>query len=867
MVHVSGNVTDSVCKKPLGQVNILISWGDKSIKKVLSDVNGRFLVFFPDTGSYTVDINLMGYRRKTMVGRATVLQQRLERVLLVPTIIELKTVEISAKKKVRDTIEFDTRLYPVDINSFSRSQFSVIPGMEIDRKRGGLRYQGSEITKLYVDGEPFFEKGPNTALEFLRSGAISKIQVYYENKIKVVNIILKPNAKKGRFGGFEGLIGKPDINGTQVTANTFNKKRRIGFSGLTNSFGNAKVNWNDPKAIEFNNSLLQRASAVSSFLRPGITFDSGEGVPNNKLVNGFFSDKWKKSSLSADYQYILSQTSSVFGSRERNLLPEILTTTLQQGERSIGRNGNNLSIAYEAKIGNSLQLKLSSQSQVIHYDELAVKNNLVFKENKGLITSQIMSQQLDGDHLSTENRIQLGFDVGKSLNMKILLAQAYSYRSGWSRPVTSTSVFDYQPTDVSTVQDRNSISSNKNYELFARLRYKLTGKTSLVSELTGTGNFTNNAISGYMRSYGKTNSDSTIQSREAFDNYAAGLKMGINFRFKENSIELGGAATYNSYLQKDNVQQRSDQDNFLNTSPYLNLSFGIGDSRRLDVDYANTPVRPMSYQRQRLYLDADPMHIIVGNPNLKQGQEHEIKVIFSDSDLKTSRSLAVNLLGRLKRNSISEMYSVDTLGRTVTQFINVNGNYNLNAAATYNVFLKAIKTRLAFTPSISTNQDVYIVNNRKIDTRNNALRLAHNSFFTIGGDNGFSFDLVASIGLNQRVSNIGQLKFTYSTQDYGLTVYKTLFRRFDLTFENEFNIIADQQFFISNMAVSVGLLKNRPLVVALQANDLFNQRKGINITTNDYLIREHSFSTQRQYVFFRAYFKLANKIGKENAIY
>ncbi|MCG5585491.1 hypothetical protein, partial [Klebsiella pneumoniae] len=79
---------------------------------------------------------------------------------------------------------------------------------------GNIKVNGSDVSKITVDGSDFFGNNPNMVSKNLKADMIESVQVYddkqedgtpVEDETKSINLKLKSSKKKGYFG--DALLG------------------------------------------------------------------------------------------------------------------------------------------------------------------------------------------------------------------------------------------------------------------------------------------------------------------------------------------------------------------------------------------------------------------------------------------------------------------------------------------------------------------------------------------------------------------------------------------------------------------------------------------------------------------------------------
>src|SRR5690606_34761619 len=194
-----------------------------------------------------------------------------------------------------DTTEFDAKRFSTREYADADELVSQIPGVEVDEE-GNVKAHGEEVTKIIVDGKEFFSTDPRIALKPLPAESIDKIQLIDEKseqarfsgfddgeRKKVINIVTKPDKKRGTFGKASSGYGDENKFALNTSINRFENDKKIAVNLMANNVnetnfaeqgrgGSRRGNNNTDRglsdtyagAINYNNSFLDDAMDVSS---------------------------------------------------------------------------------------------------------------------------------------------------------------------------------------------------------------------------------------------------------------------------------------------------------------------------------------------------------------------------------------------------------------------------------------------------------------------------------------------------------------------------------------------------------------------------------------------------------------------------
>lgn len=218
-ITVSAIVKDNTDKLPLAFVNaILKTENDKIfINGTITDENGRFTIGNLVSGTYILELSMVGYKTKS------------EKVFLgsLSPYLHLKTVFLEANTELLNAIEItakanntsenlEKKTYAVKDN-ISQSGGSVLQALQnlpsITVQDGTLKLRGNDKVAILIDGKQtaITGFGNPAGLDNLPASAIEKIEIINNPSAKydasgnagIINIIYKKNVDEG----FNGKIG------------------------------------------------------------------------------------------------------------------------------------------------------------------------------------------------------------------------------------------------------------------------------------------------------------------------------------------------------------------------------------------------------------------------------------------------------------------------------------------------------------------------------------------------------------------------------------------------------------------------------------------------------------------------------------
>ena len=300
-------------------------------------------------------------------------------------------------------------------------------------------------------------------------------------------------------------------------------------------------------------------------------------------------------------------------------------------------------------------------------------------------------------------------------------------------------------------------------------------------------------------------------------------------------------------------------------------------SKNLRVFYNGNTSNPSLEQLQDVVDKTNPLAHRIGNPGLNQSFRHFLNFRYTATNTEKSSTFVANVSSSLTQDQIvTNRYINNTnnllylLGDTLenraslSQAVNLDGNYNLRSYISYSLPLKFIKSNINFDASADLN-------------RNPGITTPVNNADVIQSLRNYSYSQNYGAGLTLS-SNISQnLDFNISTRGYYNYAYNTLNPDQKTTYYNQFNrvrlnwvfykgfvfntdythrvntsVVADApniNFQMWNLSVGKKLFKKQNGDIRLSVYDVLGQNEGFRQNVSvDYTEEVQSQVLQRYYM-------------------
>ncbi|MDP4240453.1 MAG: TonB-dependent receptor, partial [Bacteroidota bacterium] len=368
-ITLKGIVNDSTTNQPLSFATVtLLSIKDSSaVVGGLTNIKGEFNIQNARTGNYVLKIAFMGYKSflKPLAVKSGNKEINIGTIALKSNAKTLGEVVILGQKAPvvvkTDTVEFTSVNFKVEKNDVVEEMIKKLPGVQVDND-GNIQAHGKDVTKVMVDGKPFFGNDPKLATQNLPAEMIDKIQVIDQKsdqaqftKIddgqteKVINIITKMGYKHGNFG-------KLSLGGGESVG--FNADNHYDLSGMFNSFKDDRQlsvigMSNNTNITRFTADMGASMNTFGGGYRGGGGGGGGYGFGGNGInvtnaIGVNFKDKIGKVDFAASYFFNGRNNNTFQNSHRQTLLSDssFLTNTISQSNSNRTNHRFNMQMDY-----------------------------------------------------------------------------------------------------------------------------------------------------------------------------------------------------------------------------------------------------------------------------------------------------------------------------------------------------------------------------------------------------------------------------------------------------------------------------------------------------------------------------------------
>lgn len=889
-MSISGTVDDTVAKTPLryAVVTAVRIRDSVLLAYTRTDALGHFGFKNMPVDTVQVTISSPRFNEQTyyVFGSSTNNAFDFGKIVLPPKSQQLSEVVIYAFKDPvyykGDTLVYTADSFKVKPNATVEDLIRKLPGMSVDAQ-GKITSQGKAVDQVLVDGDEFFGSDPTVATKNLSASGVESVQVYEKKNdnssddsketLQVMNLKMKDDAKKGYFGKASGATDAQNFYEGEFLANKFKGKQKISVFALASNTPKAAFNWGDVYKYGLDNDYN------TSTDDNGTTFwysnnNQPQGIPRTLKTGFYYVDKVAKNTkINVNYTYSNNQLKTNSSTHSQYFLNDTSYVTDNTSMSDQLTESHALNFGIVQNIDSLTDLEITPKLQY------ATNNTTTSTTNKYLTAMDTLSRRTDvnntnkamGYNLNTVARLTRRFkkkdrllvltynNVLKNDNARGILHSSNTFYSDLSSPYDSLNIN----------QQKESASNIANHS--ARLTYTepLTKKIKLEFEYTFSYNVSRQdktAMNFANGSYSVEDPDYTNNFKNTQMLNKAGLK--FIYETKKIRLALGGRAQAREMESHNLIMNQVFKQKGNSILPYATYTYRFSDTRRFNFSYYTAATQPSIYQLQPVPDNTNPNLIVIGNANLKQSYLHRFEATYNTYKPLTGRYIWASLNYNLTSNGFSNSTYYDSIGRAVSQTVNVNGNYSASAYISGGIPLFSKKLKLNPSLNADASKSVNYINSEK------------NTNLQKGAGAGLGIDvetdtLMLSVGANYSYnSSTSSLNPSstrpYSSQQYNASI--TLKLPYKLSLESDATYTVNSQrtqgyninYVLWNASLNKAFLRNENLVVSFICNDILDQNISTSRTIQDNVITDTKISIISRYFMLKVLFKFNSTKTKDD---
>ncbi len=884
---VHGKLEDTLTARPVVYASVAVIKKEDSVLQrfVRTNEKGEFMLPLIKAGKYIIivahetyidyvdDIEVTEELKNLNLGTLSMYQR--EKMLREVVIRNSAAIKIKG-----DTLEYAADSFKVRQGAMVEDLLKVLPGIQVNKK-GEITAMGETVQKVLVDGEEFFGDDPTVATQNIQSAVVEKVQVFDRKsdqanftgfddgeQEKTINLKLKKDMNKGVFGKIEAGGGWDDRWNNQAMINSFKNKRQMSAYGLMSSNGKTGLGWEDRNTYTGSGGGMQMdedGGFMWNFSSDDDDFGGGRSVPEGitKAWTGGarYANKWDENKHQFNTNYSVGQINreQKENSFRENIFPNNKYFTRDTSNSQNNRNTHRLSVRYTWNPDTSTSIIYNANAR-ISFIESETYNST---QNISATDAPISQSSRTNESSSMTSRASNNITVNRKLNKPgrtLSLAANYVYSNNEGEGLlTGNNAYFLGGINVQEQLDQRKDQQQLNNNINADISFtesltkKILLKTSYgfgldANDSRKTTLVKNNPMDEeYSKRIDSLSSDFTSQ----IWNHTVGAE--LKYVEKKYNITMGTRVRYSIFDQDDLVRNLAYDYTRVNLFPTIRFNYKFDQFSRLNFTYSGATRQPSITQLQPVQDNSNPLELYIGNPDLKIGFNQNFNLTYFNYKVITSRSLYAGINFSNNFNNIALNRSFDEFGRTINQYVNLNGGYNGSMWGGINGKIPKTELTGKFNVAGNFNHAPNIFNNERGITNTVSMTLTPGLMYNKEEKIFLDFDLgtIYSFSRNKLQTNrdIQFLSFVPSASVvYYLPKNIELATDADYVYNPPVGPYATSfSRLIWNASVAYRMLENKNLTWRFAVNDLLNQNRGYDRTTTNNFNSERNFMTLSRY--------------------
>ncbi len=863
---VYGTVTSA--KDPTGLPGATVVLEKRTVasatpRGVVTDLDGKFRIAPVDTGQYNLKIQFVGFEVYTKVICVQASPLNIGTIELKEYATTLKEVEVIGKvppaEQKGDTTQYYAAAFKTAPDANAQDLIEKMPGITV--QDGKLQAQGEEVQQILIDGKPFFGGDVNAALQSLPAEMIASIEVFDQlsdqarlsgfddgERLKTINIITKPNRRKGQFGRASAGYGTNDRYLGGASVNIFNEERKITVTGVSNNIN----------TLNYSSDLSKQADTRTQ-----------NGLINTHSVGLNYIDTWgKKANISGNYSY--TQRQNISNQLVRRDFISASDSGRVYSEESINANGNG---SHRADM--RLEYNINERNRILIRPDMTLRHNRLSSQLTGQTDADAgeinrLNNSSNSDNLDYDihNRmyyshkfLKPGRSINVNLNTSIHYNEDDSYRQasttyfsdpGQNRLLNQYTRLDRKGMNWSTrTSYTEPVGKNGALELEYKLRNSLNDSDKRTYDIA-------EDVHNTLRL-------DTAISNTFNSNYLA-QEFEIGYQYKTEKLRLQVETQYQrARLLNDQVFPQSlNMDRlFHSILPLARVEYRFTKNSNVELNYRAWTAAPSIGQLQQVIDNSNPLQLRTGNQDLDQAYTHWMQARYRSQNPNTNRSLFAQIQSNIVHNyianstftasqptEIAEGVVLDR-GSQLIRPVNVNGYYEVRSYLSFGQPVKFLKSNFHVNSSINHTRRPGLINNEVNMANTSNFRLGMSLSSNISEKIDFMISTRSSYnrvenslreGLNNFYNQSTRLRYNWILKD-------------GLVFRTDFNHQVnkglakgfDNNFLLWNMSVGKKVFRNRLGEVSLNVYDLLGQNNNIRRNINEVFVEDFQSNVLQRY--------------------
>ncbi|MCX7552075.1 outer membrane beta-barrel protein [Xanthomarina sp. F2636L] len=901
--QISGTVISAEDQSPLESATVHLERVKDStvITYTITDKDGRFSLEdkINDT-QVNLYISYVGYKtyfKKIELSKEII---QLNTLSLEVNSNALNEVLITSQAPItlkKDTLEFNVKSFKTKKDATVEDLLKELPGVEVGED-GKIKVNGKEVSKILVNGKPFFGDDPTITTKNLTKDIIDKVQIVdtktkseaftgeeTDGEDKTINLTISEDKNKGVFGRVAAGGGTDERYEFAGMLNYFNNDQRVSVLAGGNNINSPGFSFGEIQKM-FGHANSMSISSTGAFTIDGRSFGGGAGITKSQNVGANYADViGKKTDVSADYFHSGSISENETATQRENILPDSRYYTNSRNSSYNNSNSHSANLGFDIEVDSTLLINIvpsfrysKSENTYNGYEESLNNSKVLTNESTSNSKVDNLANNFSNNLSVTKKFGSKGGFIKAKVNFELISRESDDYLNSltniYGEDLLDPTNPDYVLIDQ-TSRDQftdgngntNTLSTTLSYrlplidkKLFIDFDYNYSNtktddtKSTFDKDAEGNYNIFNQALSTDFEYTDETSVPGMSLSYRV-DKFSASFGASYLFRTLGNNDLL--RPEFNIERKFENIQLNS------------NIRYKLSNKTSVSVSYRLRSSPPELYQLQAFANVSDPLNTIVGNPNLEPETKHNFYGSFNAFDFqKRTGFYGYFGLAFTDNKVVSRSIITEDLER-VTTYANVNGDYSGFGGVDYSkkINLDSLRTVKV---GLGLNGNIY----RNVNFNNGVQYASHVNSLTPEID--FTFEWKGIFEIRPRYSiRFTNNKYNLETFEdtsflfHQLRITSALFLPKNFEWRNDVKYNYDpsisssfqQSAWFWNSSLAYSFMQDKALMT-LKVYDLLNQNTNARRSATQNYIQDSQSSVLQRYFMLSFSWKF-NSLGKK----
>lgn len=889
---ITGTLLDDETEDALESATIFLETAKDStlITYRISGKQGKFSLE-GNTGHKTVRLNIsyIGYQNYQ---KEFELEKTLDlgEIRLLATTDFLDEVVVQSRAPVvikRDTLEFNVASFKTKQDATVEDLLKQLPGVEVSLD-GTIKVNGKPVNEIMVNGKPFFGNDPTIATRNLTKEMIEKIQITDsktesqaftgeagDQESKTINLTVKEDRNRGIFGRVAGGGGSSKRYEAAGLINYFDNDRRISALLGGNNINSPGFSFGEIREMFGGGNSIWRSN-TGAFGIDGRDFGSNSGIVESRLWGANYADVVTKGfDVSADYFHSGSNAQSDSKFDRENILPDRRYFTESETTNRSESDRDQVNMKFDIKIDSTFLINIRPTFSYSKRNHDRTNETASFNENREKTNEANSINHSESNSRNFGNRLSLTKKYGSRGGFfRATLNNKWNTDSGEDFQYSITNIYGENPFEEIRNQRGDTKNKETSYDAAATLQYPVY-RNELFLDLTYSFSNSKTFSSKFVNDFDETTQDFTdfnylLSTDYIFTEERNKPTASLTYRADGKNFRIGGGYVMGKLEGSDNLRPDLMVENKFEAweaqaSGYMKISPTMSANL-----YYNLRSRSPSVLQLLPSVDvSDPLHTIIGNPDLKPSQTQSLYAGFYKTDFQKGANVYINLNGEFTDKAVVSKSIIDENNVRTTTYENVDGNRRFNPS----VYVEK-KFTLDTIRSISIGGGAWSSLTRNVNFNNGIQYVSKNNTY---GPN---------VSLDFRWEDVVELELEY-TWDFSKSRYRDNifpernYAQHTLGIETDFFILENLDWnnriiYTYNPDVQMGFQKSSWLwntsleysilkekgIVSLKVYDLLNQNTNTMRRSSENYIEDRETTMLQRYVMLGFSYKFNTMKGK-----